>query len=107
LKNLPIACSLDPADVDHRRCEFQRIAGFTDALELTGSGMRARFEPRPGLLLDVARLIDVERDCCRFLQFRLTVEQDGGPIWLDVSGPPGTDAFLRETLGARAHEHPS
>jgi len=104
MKNLPIACSLDPADLDHRRCEFHRIEGLTTALELTESGMKAMFEPRPGILLELARLIDLERDCCRFLEFRITAGQDGGPIWLDVSGPPGTAAFLRETIGAGRHE---
>jgi hypothetical protein len=99
MKELPIACSLDAEDLGHRRCEFQRIADFTEDLQLSGSGMKATFEARPGIIAELAQLIEIERECCRFLRFRLTIEEGGGPIRLDVSGPPGTDTFLREVLG--------
>lgn len=100
MKNLPIACALDAEALDHRRCEFERIETLATSLDLTEAGLRARFEPRPGLLVDIARFVDTERRCCRFLEFRITAGQDGGPIWLDVTGPRGTTEFLRETLGA-------
>jgi hypothetical protein len=41
----------------------------------------------------IARVMDAERQCCRFLRFQLTVEPDGGPVLLDLTGPPGTREF--------------
>jgi hypothetical protein len=42
----------------------------------------------------IARAIDAERQCCRFLRFRVTVEPDEGPILLELTGPEGTREFL-------------
>jgi hypothetical protein len=39
-------------------------------------------------------MVDAERQCCRFLQFTVTVEPDDGPVTLDLAGPPGTREFL-------------
>jgi len=46
----------------------------------------------------VLETIDAERQCCRFLRFDITVEPDGGPIWLELAGPPGTREFLAALL---------
>jgi hypothetical protein len=48
----------------------------------------------------IARTIDAERQCCRFLHFGVTVEPDGGPITLELSGPSGTREFLSALLDA-------
>ena len=55
--------------------------------------MRLRF-PDPDILPRVLQVVDVERKCCRFLRFEVTLEPDLGPIWLTVTGPPGTREFL-------------
>src|SRR2546422_8312142 len=40
--------------------------------------------------------------------FVVAVEPDGGPISLEVSGPPGTRAFLDQLVaGVRSEEHTS
>jgi hypothetical protein len=62
------------------------------------NGYRVRFEPDEELLVAIARVIDVERQCCRFLSFELTIEPDGGPIWLQFTGPPGSREFLAGML---------
>jgi hypothetical protein len=61
------------------------------------NGMRWRFAASGEFLTAVARTLDVERQCCRFLRFGLTIEPDDGPIWLEITGPQGTVEFL-ETL---------
>jgi hypothetical protein len=50
------------------------------------------------VLAAVVATINAERQCCRFLRFVLTVEPDGGALWLDITGPPGTIAFLEALL---------
>ncbi len=57
-------------------------------------GFRWQFAPDAHILVDIATVIEAERQCCRFLQFRVTVEADDGPVWMDVTGPDGTADFL-------------
>ena len=42
----------------------------------------------------IAGVVEAERRCCRFLRFAIQVEPDDGPIYLDLTGPPGTREFL-------------
>jgi hypothetical protein len=55
-------------------------------------GYRYRFDS--SAFATVASFIANERLCCPFLAFSLSVTPDAGPIWLQVSGPEGTPAFL-------------
>jgi hypothetical protein len=38
--------------------------------------------------------VDIERQCCRFLRFQLTIEPGADSIVLEVTGPEGTREFL-------------
>jgi hypothetical protein len=44
----------------------------------------------------------LESQCCPFLRFQLTVELGGGPVWLELTGPPGTRDFLAQEIGGSA-----
>ena len=46
----------------------------------------------------IAQAVDAERHCCRFLRFGITVEPDGGPVFLDLTGPSGTRDFVNALL---------
>ena len=61
-------------------------------------GFRWSFSETKGVLNSVASGIEGERSCCRFLRFRLTLEPDGGPLWMEVTGPEGTQNFLSSLL---------
>jgi len=95
MADLPIACTLSPEALKARR------EGLIDALlhrstertELP-DGLRLRFTPDAQILAEIARTVDAERVCCRFLTFTMTVSPDGGPITLDLTGPAGTREFL-------------
>jgi hypothetical protein len=95
MSNLPIACTLGPAALKARREDLLGglVRRAVDRVDLS-DGYRVRFTPDDNVLSDIARIVDVERLCCRFLTFQLTVEPDGGPIWLEFTGPPGTKDFL-------------
>jgi hypothetical protein len=99
MPDLPIACTLDPAALEARRNDL--LGGLVrQALERVdiSDGYRLRFAPDSAVLVSIAHVIEIERQCCKFLMFRLTVEPDGGPIWLEFSGPPGTREFLAGIL---------
>jgi hypothetical protein len=61
-------------------------------------GLRLRFAPTGDTLSTVVRAVEAERHCCRFLRFEITIEPDGGPIVLELTGPPGTREFVAALL---------
>ncbi|HEX8242107.1 MAG TPA: hypothetical protein VF541_01380 [Longimicrobium sp.] len=76
-------------------------AGVRERRRIRG-GWAFRFPPEARWLETLAGLTAVERECCRFLRFRLTAEPDGGPLWLEVTGPRGTARFVEHELGLAA-----
>jgi hypothetical protein len=101
VSELPVVCTLDPAAVKARRegllADLLRRA---DAHEDMPTGHRLRFEAAEDTLAAIARTVEAERHCCRFLRFQIVVEPDGGPIWLELTGPPGTREFVSALLDA-------
>jgi hypothetical protein len=92
---LPIACTLTPTELAAQRSGLlPGLLTRATAREPVRGGFRWRFEPHDGLLNDVARVIDAEHRCCRFLRFHWIVEPGDGPLWLEVTGPEGTEDFL-------------
>jgi hypothetical protein len=95
MRDLPVACTLSADELHSRRDGLLPglIARAVSRVALH-DGYRLTFQPAPALLEQVARVIDAERQCCRFLRFELVVEQDGAPITLEVTGPEGTKEYL-------------
>jgi hypothetical protein len=97
----PIVCTLTPDALRARQegllSELRRRAAGCDE---TPEGLRLRFAATEGTLSLVARAVEAERHCCRFLRFVITAEPDGGPIVLELSGPPGTREFMMALLVA-------
>ena len=100
MPDLPVACTLSPAALKARREGLlNNLVGRAEQrLEVAG-GCRLRFAASDDILAAIARTVDAERQCCRFLRFTVTVEPDGGPILVDLTGPPGTREFLAAMLG--------
>ncbi len=100
MKELPIACTLTDAAFQQRRAGvLQRIQERVQSLKPLDTGYALQFAADEAVLEDVFRLIQLERQCCAFLQFELTIEPDHGPVWLSLTGPDGTKAFLENVLG--------
>jgi hypothetical protein len=95
MSDLPIACSLTPEALRARRegllTELARQAEHSERLP---EGLRFRFPASTETVTTIARAIDAERRCCRFLQFTVTVAPDEGPISLELTGPPGAGEFV-------------
>ena len=100
MKELPIACTLTDAEFQQRRAGvLQRIQEQVQRLKPLDDGYALQFAADETVLEDVFRLIQLEHQCCAFLQFELTLEPDHGPAWLSLTGPEGTKAFLENALG--------
>jgi len=66
---VPVACSLDAADMRSRAAEWARLlAGHLVSREPIPGGIRIRVQPAAaGELL---RLVDLERECCVWIDYR-------------------------------------
>ena len=99
MADLPIVCTLTPAALRARRdgllADLLRRAEDREQLP---QGYRLRFAPTGETLSTIARAVDAERQCCRFLRFGIAVEPDEGPTFLELSGPPGTREFVQALL---------
>lgn len=91
----PVACTLRPGDLDARQAELlPGLMARASARDPLPSGIRLTFSADSDTLVHIVRVIDAERQCCRFLEFHLMVAPGGAPFTLDVTGPAGTLEFL-------------
>jgi hypothetical protein len=87
MEPLPMACSLDGADLKSRYMELARLGA--DALiqsESTSVGHRLRFRGSVELERRLGAVVAAEAECCPFLD--LSIFRDGGEVILTISGPP-------------------
>ena len=98
-REIPIACSLTDSDFQERRAGVLTTVrgGVVETRELE-DGYAYQFPSDVSWLATLANLIAVERECCSFLRFNLRIEPGEGPIWLELTGPPGTKDFLNSIL---------
>jgi hypothetical protein len=96
---LPIACSLTDSEFRERRNTVLREVKqmMLEAKEIA-DGYVYRFLSDDDSLAQivnlVVNLVRLERKCCQFLQFRITVEAGEGDAWLELTGAEGTKQFL-------------
>jgi hypothetical protein len=95
MSELPIACTLTPEALRQRREELlPGLVRRAETCDRLATGVRLRYAPSADVLGDIVKMIEAERQCCRFLRFELSVAPDLGPVTLEVTGPAGTTEFL-------------
>lgn len=100
MAELPVACTLAAPELAGRRAGvLARMAAERAEARWLPDGLALSYAAGPGRLAALAEFIDLERQCCAFLRFRLTVEPGAGAVWLELTGPPGTREFLGAELG--------
>jgi hypothetical protein len=99
MPELPIVCTLGPDALAARRQGLlSELLKQAAGNELLPDGLRLRFAPSGEALSSIAKAIEAERRCCRFLRFALTVEPDEGQFTLELTGPRGTREFVAALL---------
>ena len=99
MAEIPIACTLSPDALQGRRDGLLAdLLHRAEHYELTEHGLRMRFAPGTDTVATLARVVDAERHCSRLLRFVITVEPDGAPISLELSGPAGSREFIAGLL---------
>lgn len=92
------ACSLDLADIGPRLEAWRALLARGDVTETNGS-LVARFGAGVGLL-EVAELVEAERQCCGFLSFTLAF--DGSETVLTVKAPDRSEGVLEAMAAGSA-----
>ena len=108
----PIVCTLTEPELRERRAGLLRRvrARVLEARQLgggparvgSGAGFELRFAADEATVAEVLELVRLESRCCAFLRFRVTLEPAGGPLLLEVTGPPGGAELLADELAPRA-----
>ncbi len=99
MAELPVACTLTEPEREARRTGvLAEVRRNRQEARWLPDGVALRFPASGEQLATLATFIQLERRCCGFLRFRLTVEPGGGPAWLELPGPPGTREFLAAEL---------
>jgi hypothetical protein len=96
--DLPITCTLSTAELQERKATI--LASIRNAvlgISRIPGGYRYEFASNSTTLSEVSRMVELERQCCTFLNFDLT--QIAKTIRLDVSGPPEALAIVKDLLG--------
>jgi len=65
-------------------------------------GYAFRHSPDRAVLLAIAEFVTNERLCCPFFEFGITVERDGGPVWLRITGEAEAKRVLEAEMGVGA-----
>ena len=97
----PLACDMGAIPLAQRQAHLtaskELFAKIEEFRELA-NGYVFRFAIGPHLIVELAEFISLEKLCCPFLNFLVEVEQDGGPVWLRLTGRDGVKAFIREEI---------
>ena len=98
--NTPIACTLTDAEMrERRRAILDPVRSGVRSVTPLPLGYEYHFDAKPELIVQLARLVDLEQVCCAFLTFRIVVETGGESICLEITGPAEAKAVIEEILG--------
>jgi SAM-dependent methyltransferase len=89
-----IGCTLDPASLAQRKGLLWEVISKATERVAMADGYQFSFDGETMSLSELTEVIALERKCCPFLRFVLTVEPAGGPLRLQLSGANGTKDFL-------------
>jgi hypothetical protein len=102
---VPIACNWAALTAEQRERQRALIgqlkADVKEVREIEG-GYAFVHSPERAMLLAIAEFVANERLCCPFFEFGLTVERDGGPIWLRITGEGKAKRVLEAEMGVGA-----
>src|SRR5262245_11064893 len=97
--NLPIACTLTGEQLqERRRTILSFISESVTRIDSLPDGFVYSFKSGSETLREIARLVDLERQCCQFLTFRIVVEPRE-MLRLEVTGPPEAHGVITDYFG--------
>ena len=99
-QNIPLACNMDvfmPAEREKHIQTTTQLFQSVQTIHEAENGFEFMFPNfvEQENLTQLAEFIFNERRCCPFLEFTLKIVPNGTPISLLLTGPEGTQEFLR------------
>jgi RimJ/RimL family protein N-acetyltransferase len=103
VSEIPIACTLTERELAERRSGLlAELRRHREEIRWLPDGAAFRYSSAAPVVDLLTEFVRLESRCCAFLRFRLTVEPAGGPVWLELTGGPGTRDFLEAQVNASA-----
>lgn len=94
-REIPIACALTDSELRRRREDYlDKIAASVIDFEELPDGFSYRFPSEKSILQNLVEIIDLERKCCPFLNFRLVLEAGEDFASLELTGGEGTKELI-------------
>ena len=94
----PLICNMDVFTTAQRESHVlttTKLIQAVQSVQEVESGYAFTFPNETEFISRIAEFISNERLCCPFLEFSLNVYSDRHPISLLLTGPIGTQEFLR------------
>ena len=99
-RDLPIACSLDAADLRTRQAEYARLGrNLISTSSPATPPVVLRFKPDGRTRSELDRLVAAEAECCPFLAMSVS---DGEALELTIDGPEDASPVITELTEAIA-----
>jgi hypothetical protein len=105
MRGVPVACNpaaLTAEQQDRQRALLGHLRADVKEVRELDDGYAFRHSPDRALLMAIAEFVANERLCCPFFEFGLTVERDGGPVWLRIKGEGEAKRVLEAEMGVGA-----
>ncbi len=98
----PFACDMRAIPADRRDAHLATIVTLFRSvknLRELPNGYAFQLSNEPNILLTAAQFIALERLCCPFFEFSVSVERNGGAVWLSLAGREGVKPFIMAEIG--------
>ena len=97
--NCAVACQLpDEAFKERKATIASTIVSKAILAEEIENGYQFSFSYSEQMLLELAEFINVERQCCPFINFQLVLSSNSNNIVLQLTGAEGTSEFIKYEL---------
>ncbi|HEX8247777.1 MAG TPA: hypothetical protein VF599_06380 [Pyrinomonadaceae bacterium] len=96
---LPVACALNDAEFREReQAVLQKFGQMILERKELAAGYGFRFASDDDLLREIIEMIILERKCCPFLDFKITLKAGSADLWLELTGAKGAKEFIAATF---------
>jgi hypothetical protein len=99
MNSIPLACNMNvftPGERENHIHNTLQLFKTVQEIREAENGYEFLFPSKTEMVAKLAEFISNERLCCPFLEFTLQVATENEPIFLILTGPEGTQEFLRE-----------
>jgi hypothetical protein len=99
--SMQLACTLTGAEQVTRQAEVNELFTHVQQVDELADGYALRFPGSDAWANALLQFTSFERRCCPFFTFVLVFEPEQGAIWLQLRGPDGVKAIIKDMI----HQH--